>query len=162
MIVIDPVRDWGGHPVLIYGPSYVSDAAKIGRGTKIGAFCNISSVIIGENCNIQCHVSIPTGTIIGNNVFIGPGVKILNDLYPASKRLTPPTIHNEAILGGGCIINPGVMVGHNSVVCSGALVTGDVPPDTVYMSKTLPATHHCSRQSYNQKQRRHEKRKPRL
>jgi len=157
MIITAPATNWKGIDVLIYGPSYVSDEAKIGKGTKIGAFCDISNVVIGEKCNIQCHVSIPTGTIIGNNVFIGPGVKILNDLYPVSKRLMPPTIHSGVILGGGCIINPGVVVGHNSVVCSGALITGDVPPDTVYMSKTLPATHHCTRQSYDQKQGESEK-----
>ena len=41
------------------------------------------------------------------------------------------TIHDNCIIGWGVIIMPGVSIGPNSVVAAGAVVTKDVPPNTV-------------------------------
>jgi len=40
MIVITPLKKWREVSVTIYGPTYINDEVRIGRGTKIGAFCD--------------------------------------------------------------------------------------------------------------------------
>jgi maltose O-acetyltransferase len=73
---------------------------------------------------------------IGDDVQIGPGVRIMTATHPleASARRTgleraePITIGFGAWLGGGAIICPGVTVGDETVVGAGAVVTRDLPP----------------------------------
>ncbi len=72
---------------------------------------------------------------IGNNVSIGPRCILLtsaNPNYSALKAyLTPKpakiVIGDNAWLGAGCIIMPGVTIGKCAVVGAGAVVTHDVP-----------------------------------
>jgi len=136
--------------VLIYEPVYIHETAQIGEGTKIGAFCDIGrNVIIGRGCNIQCHVSISNGCIIGNKVFIGPKATLLNDKYPPSETLQPVVIHDEAVIGGGAIILPGVTIGERAAIGAGSVVTKDVPPHEVWIGS--PARYYTKRWRYNSK-----------
>ena len=116
--------------VKVYEPT-VNRAKSVGEGTKIGAFCDIGAdVAIGRNCNIQCHVTISNGTIIGDNVFLAPKVTILNDKYMDGK-IEPVVICSHAKIGGGCILLPRVKIGEHAIVGSGSVVTKDVPPYAV-------------------------------
>jgi acetyltransferase-like isoleucine patch superfamily enzyme len=55
----------------------------IGQNTTIGSNCYIGpGVIIGKNCKIQNRVLIYEPAIIGDFVFIGPGVVFTNDKRP--------------------------------------------------------------------------------
>jgi len=136
--------------VVTYEPSYIHDSAKIGKGTRIGAFVDIGKdVIIGTDCNIQAHVTISNGVHIGDRVFIGPNTSILNDRYPISKVLTPPTIHNDAIIGGFAVILPNVVVGEKAVIGAGSVVTKDVPERKVVYGN--PADIKMSRKEYERK-----------
>ena len=123
---------------IAYQPGYIHSSAKIGKGTRIGAGHDISKdVVIGENCLIQCHVSIPTGTVIGDNVFIGPGVKMANDKYMVGvdavddSHLEPPVIESNARIGLGALIGAGVRIGQGACVGQGANVIHDVEPYTM-------------------------------
>ena len=102
---------------------------RIGEGTKIGQYCDIGDVTIGSNCKIQCHVSIPPGWRIGNNVFIGPGAHFANDKHPMSDNWQPQggIVENGAIIGMGALIGPGVTIGRGATVGMGAVVLKDVP-----------------------------------
>lgn len=104
--------------------------SKVGKGTTFGAFCDIGSIEIGENCKVQTHVSIPTGWKIGNNVFIGPSVHFANDKHPRiGEKWTPASgiVEDGASIGMGALIGAGVKIGANSVIGMGAVVTKDVP-----------------------------------
>ena len=76
---------------------------------------------------------------IGDDVQIGPNVQLLTPTHPIDTELRrakweaakPITIEDNAWLGGGTIVLAGVIVGKNSVVGAGAVVTKDVPPNTV-------------------------------
>ena len=58
---------------------------KIGDGTLIGSFVDLGKdVVLGKNCNIQAHVTISNGCVLGDNVFIAPNSSLLNDKYPKS------------------------------------------------------------------------------
>ena len=70
------------------------------------------------------------GIIIGDDVFIGPGVISMNDntmarLEPGGE-LPAPTVGRAARIGGGVLLTPGVKVGEEAFVGAGALVSRDV------------------------------------
>jgi len=133
---------------IAYLPGYIHSSARIGKGSKIGAGHDISkNVVIGDECLIQCHVSIPTGTVIGNRVFIGPGVKMANDKYMLGvnavddSHLEPPVIEDCVRIGLGALIGAGVTVGAGASVGQGANVVKDVDPYTMVIGN--PARFHC-------------------
>ena len=76
---------------------------------------------------------------IGDDVQIGPNVQLLTPTHPLDAELRrakweaakPIVIDQNAWLGGGAIVLPGVTVGENAIVGAGAIVTKDVPPDVV-------------------------------
>jgi len=79
--------------------------------------------------------------VIGSMVFIGPGTTFLNDKYPM-RRAAPgegARIEDHVTIGGGVTICPGVTIGRNAFIGAGAVVTKDVPPDT--LAYGVPARH---------------------
>lgn len=141
-----------GKDVVIWNYVVIGEDVKVDEGTCVGSFCDIgASVVVGRKCNLQSHVTISNGCKIGNNVFIGPNSSLLNDKYPVKKPLTPVVIKDNAIVGGGATVLPGVVVGESSVVAAGSVVTKDVPPQTVVMG--VPAEPVMSLQEYEAKRR---------
>lgn len=113
------------HPELVnlYG-------CEIGEGCKIGAFVEIGlGVKIGRGCKIQSHCFIPPGTEIGDYVFLGPHVTICNCKYPMSgDPFQGVRIRDEAVIGAGAIILPGIEIGTGAIVGAGSVVTKNVEP----------------------------------
>ena len=111
--------------------AYDSD---IGDNTRIGSFAEIGGAVVGKDCVIGAYVFICPSCKIGDRVFLGPGTKLLNDLYPSIKgdEFVPNgvTIEDDVIVGGCCTILPGVTIGKGARVGAGAVVTKNVPPDT--------------------------------
>lgn len=121
-----------GANAAIWNYVVIGDGTKIGEGTTIGSFCDIGkNVVIGKNCNIQAHVTISNGCILGDDVFIAPNSSLLNDKYPKSTFMTPPVIKDGAAIGGGVTVLPDVTVGEKAVIGGGSVVTKNVPPRTV-------------------------------
>jgi len=98
---------------LFYKPmeSLAIDAAEIGGGLFIqhGIATIISAKSIGENCWINQQVTIgyrgnsKSAPVIGDNVYITCGAKVLGDIY----------------------------IGNNSIIAANAVVIRDVEPDSV-------------------------------
>ena len=130
---------------------YVGDNVEIGNDVKIGSLTHIDyDVKIGDNTLIEGLVYIPPLSRIGRSVFIGPGAALTNDPYPPSGKLIGVTIEDNAIIGSKAVIKAGVTIGKNSVVAMGAVVTKNIPPDTVAVG--VPAILKYSREEYNKKQ----------
>jgi acetyltransferase-like isoleucine patch superfamily enzyme len=91
-------------------------------------------------------VTISNGCKIGDNVFIGPNSTVLNDKFPYSNCITPPTICDGAIIGGGAVILPRIVIGKNSVIGAGSVVTKDVPHGVVALG--APARKIMTRKEY--------------
>lgn len=115
--------------------------SEIGEGTRIGSYVEIAHSTIGKDCNIQAFVSIPNGTTIGDNVFIGPKSTICNDKHPPSSKLSPVTIEDRASIGGGVTILPGVTIGTGAKIGGGSVVTKNVPAGETWIGN--PARFYC-------------------
>jgi acetyltransferase-like isoleucine patch superfamily enzyme len=87
--------------------------------------------------NHACSFLDIGGITIEDDVMIGPRVNLTSENHPLdpSDRKTvlpkPIVLKRNAWIGAGATILPGVTVGENSVVAAGAVVSRDVPPNTV-------------------------------
>jgi UDP-2-acetamido-3-amino-2,3-dideoxy-glucuronate N-acetyltransferase len=117
---------------------------KIGDNCKISGFVYIEEgVKIGNNCKIRPFTFIPTGVTIHDGVFIGPGVKFINDKTPRAInkdgslqeekdwQLIKTIVEESASIGAGSTILCGLTVGKYSVIGAGSVVTKDVPDYSV-------------------------------
>jgi len=140
-----------GDNVKIWHFAYVGENTEIGDNVKIGSLAHVDyDVKIGSNTMIEGLVYIPPLSRIGKNVFIGPSASLTNDPFPPSEKLIGVTINDNAIIGSKAVIKAGVTVGENSVVAMGAVVTKDVPPNTVVGG--VPAKMMYSKEEYDKKQ----------
>ncbi len=116
----------------------------IGDNTKVGTFVEIQkNASIGSNCKISSHTFICEGVHIGNNVFVGHNVTFINDKHPraanpdgtmqteADWKVIETFIKDGASIGSSSTIMCGITIGENAIVGAGAVVTKDVPPNTV-------------------------------
>jgi len=83
------------------------------------------------------------GITIDDNVLIAPKVSLLSEGHPISpenrRALVAKPIHikQNAWIGAGASILLGVTIGENSIVAAGAVVSSDVPDNTVVVG--IPA-----------------------
>ena len=141
-----------GKNVKIWHFAYVGSEAEIGDNVMIGSLTHIDyKVKIGDNTRIEGSVYIPPLTVIGKNVFIGPAAAFTNDPYPMSPKMVGVIVEDGTIIGSRSVFKPGVRVGRNSVVAMAAVVTKDVPPETVVMGH--PAKPVYSRAEYDRKKK---------
>lgn len=98
---------------------------------------NGSKVKIGKNTHLNYNTTIMSAdqVTIEDNVKIAANCQFLannHDLYDREQLLCAPiTIKNNAWLGAGVSVLAGVTIGENAVVGAGAVVTKDVPANTV-------------------------------
>lgn len=122
----------------------------IGDNTKIGSLAHVDyNVVIGKNCKIEGLAYIAPLSRIGDGAFIGPSAVITNDPYPMSDRMIGTNVEDGAIICAGAVLKAGVTIGKNSVVAMGAVVTKDVPAETVVLG--VPARVVYDRAEYEKK-----------
>ncbi len=134
-----------GKDVVLHHPELINlyDCA-IGEETRIGPFVEIQrGVSIGSRCKISSHCFICEGVTIEDGVFVGHGVMFTNDRYPhaldasgelvsaESWSLEPTRVRRGASIGSNATILPGRTIGEGALIGAGAVVTRDVPPDTI-------------------------------
>ena len=89
--------------------------------------------------NFDCVILDVCEVRIGSGCLLGPGVHIYTAAHPleAPKRAQgeeygrPVRIGNNVWIGGRAVILPGVSIGDNVVVAAGAVVTADVPDNSL-------------------------------
>lgn len=113
----------------------------LGEGTEIlpRFQCDYGTHIhLGAHCFINYDVILLDAAPIrvGDDVQIGPRVQLLTALHPVDdhdarrqgwESASPIVIGDNAWLGGGVIVCPGVSIGDNAVIGAGSVVTRDVP-----------------------------------
>jgi len=118
-------------------------------------FYRKTGVTIGEGTVINANFVVSDGyqpfLSIGCRVAIAPNVTVICQSAPNNSRLAhrddadelgicerEVVVEDDAWLGAGCTILPGVRVGARAIVGAGAVVTRHVAPDTVVAG--VPAT----------------------
>jgi acetyltransferase-like isoleucine patch superfamily enzyme len=126
--------------VLIFHPDHVA----IGRDVYVGHLAILKGyhrnrLEIGDGSWIgeQSFLHAAGGITIGRNVGIGPGVRIITSRHAEAGRDTPilhspitfapVAIGDDADLGIGSIVMPGVTIGRGVQVGAGAVVVRDLP-----------------------------------
>ncbi|WP_299092008.1 DapH/DapD/GlmU-related protein [uncultured Microbacterium sp.] len=120
----------------------IGDDANFFRGSEI-----VGPATIGDRVFINRDAYIRPNTTIGNDVSLGPFVRLITDSHdigPSHKRAGRPR-HDPIVIGDGTWIGAsvtvlgGVTIGRGCVVAAGALVTADVPANTLVGG--VPARH---------------------
>ncbi len=131
--------------------AYIDSGCQIGDGTKIWHFCHVMSgarigshcifgqncfvandVVIGSNVKVQNNVSIYTGTVIEDDVFLGPSCVLTNVINPRS-QVNRHALYEKTLLKRGCSVGAnativcGTTVGRYAFIGAGAVVVKDVP-----------------------------------
>jgi UDP-2-acetamido-3-amino-2,3-dideoxy-glucuronate N-acetyltransferase len=107
--------------------------AQIGQNCILGQNVYIASgVIIGNNVKVQNNVSVYSGTIIEDDVFLGPSCVLTNVTNPRSQivrhNLYEKTVFcRGATIGANATIVCGIELGKYCFVAAGAVVVGNVP-----------------------------------
>lgn len=116
----------------VFAPFYTN----FGRFTQIG-----KNVFVNHACSFLDM----GGITIEDHVLLGPRVNLITEnhpLEPATRRsliAKPIVVKRNAWIGAGATILPGVTIGENAVVAAGAVVSKDVPANTVVGG--VPAKH---------------------
>jgi acetyltransferase-like isoleucine patch superfamily enzyme len=126
----------------------------IGDNSRIGAFVEVQkNVSIGKNVKVSSHTFVCEGVEIEDDCFIGHNVSFINDKYPratsdkgapqseADWRVVPTRVLRGASIGTGATILCGVIIGENSIVGAGSVVTHDVPDHAVVAGNPARALH---------------------
>ena len=139
----------------IYGLKYVSvgDDFYSASGLVLEAYDRhlestySPEIIIGDNVRIgnDCHIGCINKIIISNNVLIASKVFITDHFHgdtsvdslkipPNFRKVIskgPVIIEDNVWIGEGVVIMPNVRIGRNAIVGANAVVTKDVPENTV-------------------------------
>jgi acetyltransferase-like isoleucine patch superfamily enzyme len=119
----------------------------VAKGTIIvctGVIANRGiGLTIGNNSAIgaQSFLGCQGGVRLGNNVIMGPGVRIFSENHNFDDVTIPirlqgetrkgVVIHDDCWVGSGVTILDGVCIGEGSMVAAGSVVTKDIPPFSV-------------------------------
>ena len=117
----------------------------LGKRSVVESYCCVNNavgdVIIGDNSRIGIHSTIIGPVCIGNHVHLAQGITVtaLNHNFADPDRridaqgisTQPVVIGDDVWIGANAVILPGVTIGRHCVVAAGAVVTKDVPDNTM-------------------------------
>lgn len=97
------------------------------------------NIRVGKNVfiNHACTFMDRGGITIGNDVLIAPKVNLITINHPIQPELRHSTISQPIVIGNNVWIGvsatvmPNVTIGDNAIIAAGAVVTKDVPPNTI-------------------------------
>jgi acetyltransferase-like isoleucine patch superfamily enzyme len=102
--------------------------------TNFGRFIQIGKKVF---INHACSFLDMGGITLEDHVLLGPKVNLITENHsadPANRRsliCKPIVIKRNAWIGAAATILPGVTIGENAIVAAGAVVSRDVPANTV-------------------------------
>ena len=127
-----------GEGAILGDQSFVRERSEVGPGSVVGRGSVVDNdVQVGARVRVQTDVYLCAFTVVEDDVFLGPGAITTND--DTMRRHGPQMPLRGAILrracriGAGAVLTPGVEIGEEAFVASGAVVTREVPPRAVVM-----------------------------
>jgi UDP-2-acetamido-3-amino-2,3-dideoxy-glucuronate N-acetyltransferase len=113
--------------------THVDDNSTIGSDCNIGQNVYIAcGIVLGDRVKIQNNVSIYSGVICEDEVFIGPSAVFTNVSSPRSfisqkNKFKTTVIRKGATIGANATVVCGNTIGTYAFVGAGAVITSDVP-----------------------------------
>jgi UDP-2-acetamido-3-amino-2,3-dideoxy-glucuronate N-acetyltransferase len=121
-----------GAPAKVYPSAIVQPGARVGADAVIGAFCFVADgAVVGAGSRVQSHVSLWSGVVLGEDVFVGPAATFTNVRHPRAAFPRAPDfaetrVEQGATIGANAVLVAPVRIGACAVVAAGAVVTKDV------------------------------------
>lgn len=86
--------------------------------------------------NLGNYIQATNGIIFGNNIELGPGVKIISSNHKVNnfikhEECQPIIIGNNVWIGANSVVLPGVNIGNNVVVGAGSIVTKNIDSNSI-------------------------------
>jgi acetyltransferase-like isoleucine patch superfamily enzyme len=111
----------------------VGDFTIVGRGVAIENFCKV-----GSYCKLETNVYITAYSELEDYCFIAPCVATSNDNYMARSKerfnhFKGVTVKRGGRIGLNATILPGKVIGEDSQVAAGAVVTKDTPSKKIVL-----------------------------
>ena len=122
-----------GDGTRIWHFAHVCSGATIGERCSFGQNTMVASCVrIGSNVKVQNNVSIYAGTVVEDDVFLGPSCVLTNVTNPRS-QVKRQSLYEETFIRRGATVGAnatmvcGITVGRYAFVAAGAVVAKDVP-----------------------------------
>ena len=120
-----------GHNFQTGNKANIRELNTIGDDVSIGTLSVLEHHIkIANGVRIHSQVFVPEYTLLDDNCWLGPNVVITNARYPkhpsVKESLQSGHIMANAKIGANVTLLPGVVIGKDSLVGAGSLVTKDV------------------------------------
>jgi acetyltransferase-like isoleucine patch superfamily enzyme len=126
--------------VLVFHPEriFIGDGVYVGHNSILKGYYQ-NDLRIGDHTWIgqQCFIHSAGGVFIGKHVGIGPAVRIISSKHAEAGRDIPILlsplefaevhIEDDADIGTGAVILPGVRIGKGAQIGAGAVVSHDIP-----------------------------------
>ena len=127
-----------GERAVVGDQAHVRERARVGARTVVGRGSQVDNdVVVGEGCRIQTGCYVTATSILEDDVFLGPGVFTYNDntmgRHDSDYEIVGATIRRAARVGGAARILPGIEIGEEAFVATGAVVTRNVPARALVM-----------------------------
>jgi acetyltransferase-like isoleucine patch superfamily enzyme len=117
----------------------------LGRRSVVESYCCINNavgdVVIGDHTRIGIHCTVIGPVTIGSHVNLAQGITVTalnHNFNDPSLRIDEQGVSTKAVvigddvwIGANAVILPGVTIGSHVVVAAGAVVTKDVPANTL-------------------------------
>ena len=117
----------------------------LGKRSVIESYCCINNAVgdvtIGDYTRIGIHCTVIGPVCIGHHVNLAQGITVTalnHNFEDTTKRIDeqgistkPVVIGDDVWIGANAVILPGVTIGRHCVVAAGAVVTKDVPDNTL-------------------------------
>lgn len=122
-----------GEGTKIWHFSHIMPGCKIGKNCNIGQNVVVSpEVVLGDNVKVQNYVSIYTGVICEDDVFLGPSMVFTNVINPRSAvnrrgQYSKTLVKKGASIGANATIVCGHDIGRYAFIGAGAVVTKEIP-----------------------------------
>ena len=125
--------------------AFVRGSALVGDGCVIGHSVELKNVIIFDGAEVP-HFNYVGDSILGYKAHMGAGsvtsniksdrtlitVKTMDGAYPTGIRKIGAMLGDRAEIGCNSVLNPGAIVGRNSIVYPLSSVRGMVPANSIY------------------------------